>query len=102
MASSKSFRAGIVAAGCLFVLLATAGAALAVRREPARAVPAAASARPIRRSFMRFPLLLDLDSVRSYVQALELNSGGFRAGLWDNRSDVEYTFYGLGVLGLLS
>ena len=45
---------------------------------------------------------LDLNSIRSYVQALELNSGGFRAGLWDNRSDVEYTFYGLGVLGLLS
>ncbi len=45
---------------------------------------------------------LDLDSVRSYVQALELNRGGFRAGLWDDRTDVEYTFYGLGVLGLLS
>jgi len=45
---------------------------------------------------------LDLNSVRSYVQALELHNGGFRAGLWDNRSDVEYTFYGLGVLGLLS
>jgi geranylgeranyl transferase type-2 subunit beta len=45
---------------------------------------------------------LDLNSIRSYVQALEMNSGGFRAGLWDSRSDVEYTFYGLGVLGLLS
>jgi geranylgeranyl transferase type-2 subunit beta len=45
---------------------------------------------------------LDLNSIRSYVQALEMNSGGFRAGLWDNRTDVEYTFYGLGVLGLLS
>ena len=45
---------------------------------------------------------LDLNSIRSYVQALEMNGGGFRAGLWDNRSDVEYTFYGLGVLGLLS
>jgi geranylgeranyl transferase type-2 subunit beta len=45
---------------------------------------------------------LDLNSVRSYVQALEMNSGGFRAGLWDNRADVEYTFYGLGVMSLLS
>ena len=45
---------------------------------------------------------LDVNSLRSYVQALELPSGGFRAGLWDNRADVEYTFYGLGVLALLS
>ncbi len=44
---------------------------------------------------------LDLNSLRSYVQALELPSGGFRAGLWDNRADVEYTFYGLGVSALL-
>jgi geranylgeranyl transferase type-2 subunit beta len=45
---------------------------------------------------------LDLQALRSYVQALELPGGGFRAGLWDNNTDVEYTFYGLGVLGLLS
>jgi geranylgeranyl transferase type-2 subunit beta len=44
---------------------------------------------------------LDVNSLRSYVQALELPSGGFRAGLWDNRADVEYTFYGLGVSALL-
>ena len=44
---------------------------------------------------------LDLPAVHSYVQALELPTGGFRAGLWDARSDVEYTFYGLGVLGLI-
>jgi geranylgeranyl transferase type-2 subunit beta len=45
---------------------------------------------------------LDVNSLRTYVQALELPSGGFRAGLWDNRADVEYTFYGLGVSALLS
>jgi geranylgeranyl transferase type-2 subunit beta len=44
---------------------------------------------------------LDVNSLRSYVQALELPSGGFRAGLWDNRADVEYTFYGLGVVALV-
>jgi geranylgeranyl transferase type-2 subunit beta len=45
---------------------------------------------------------VDLQALRSYVHALEMSSGGFRAGLWDDRTDVEYTFYGLGVLGLLS
>ena len=28
--------------------------------------------------------------------------GGFRGGVWDERADVEYTFYGLGVLSLLT
>jgi hypothetical protein len=28
--------------------------------------------------------------------------GGFRGGLWDEGVDVEYTFYGLGVLGLFA
>jgi geranylgeranyl transferase type-2 subunit beta len=27
-------------------------------------------------------------------------NGGFRGGLWDDRTDVEYTFYGLGTLAL--
>jgi geranylgeranyl transferase type-2 subunit beta len=44
---------------------------------------------------------LDLPAVHSFVQSLELPPGGFRAGLWDDRTDVEYTFYGLGVLGLI-
>ena len=26
--------------------------------------------------------------------------GGFRGGLWDEHTDVEYTFYGLGTLAL--
>jgi geranylgeranyl transferase type-2 subunit beta len=45
---------------------------------------------------------LDAHAVRSYAEALEASGGGFRGGLWDNAADVEYTFYGLGVLGLLA
>jgi geranylgeranyl transferase type-2 subunit beta len=44
----------------------------------------------------------DMPALKSYVQSLELQSGGFRGGIWDDRTDVEYTFYGLGVLGLLN
>jgi geranylgeranyl transferase type-2 subunit beta len=36
------------------------------------------------------------------AQALDRKGGGFRGGLWDDGHDVEYTFYGLGVLALLS
>lgn len=32
---------------------------------------------------------------------LELPPGGFRGAAWDTQADVEYTFYGLGNLGLL-
>jgi geranylgeranyl transferase type-2 subunit beta len=35
-----------------------------------------------------------------YVQSLELPEGGYLGGLWDEASDVEYTFYGLGSLAL--
>jgi geranylgeranyl transferase type-2 subunit beta len=38
----------------------------------------------------------------SYAQSLELSDGGFRGGLWDDGTDVEYTFYGMAVVGLLS
>jgi geranylgeranyl transferase type-2 subunit beta len=44
---------------------------------------------------------LDADAVREYALALALPGGGFRGGLWDDRTDVEYTFYGLGVAALL-
>jgi geranylgeranyl transferase type-2 subunit beta len=37
-----------------------------------------------------------------YAQSLELPGGGFRGGLWDEDTDVEYTFYGLGTLALLT
>jgi geranylgeranyl transferase type-2 subunit beta len=36
-----------------------------------------------------------------YVQSLEHPEGGFLGGLWDEATDVEYTFYGLGSLALL-
>ena len=41
-------------------------------------------------------------ALRDYAQSLELPDGGFRGGLWDDGCDVEYTFYGLGVVALLS
>jgi geranylgeranyl transferase type-2 subunit beta len=37
-----------------------------------------------------------------YVASLELPEGGFRGGIWDDATDVEYTFYGLGSLALLA
>ena len=44
---------------------------------------------------------LDVDAVREFAKSQEQPAGGFRGGLWDDRADVEYTFYGLGVLALL-
>lgn len=34
-------------------------------------------------------------------EGLELPTGGFRGAIWDSQADTEYTFYGLGVLGLV-
>jgi geranylgeranyl transferase type-2 subunit beta len=45
---------------------------------------------------------IDGDDVRQFAESLERAEGGFHGGLWDEGCDVEYTFYGLGVLGLLS
>ena len=45
---------------------------------------------------------LDLDGISQFVMSLELPTGGFRAGLWDNAADVEYTFYGLGTVALVN
>jgi geranylgeranyl transferase type-2 subunit beta len=45
---------------------------------------------------------LDRPALRRYVEALEGRDGGFRGGLWDAGMDVEYTFYGIGALGLLA
>jgi geranylgeranyl transferase type-2 subunit beta len=44
---------------------------------------------------------LDVEQVRYYVESLQRAEGGFHGGLWDEGHDVEYTFYGLGVLALL-
>lgn len=43
---------------------------------------------------------LDWEQVRDYALACARFDGGFRGGLWDERADVEYTFYGLGTLAL--
>jgi geranylgeranyl transferase type-2 subunit beta len=45
---------------------------------------------------------LDVNALREYAESCEMPTGGFRGGLWDDGVDVEYTFYGLGVLGLLA
>jgi geranylgeranyl transferase type-2 subunit beta len=45
---------------------------------------------------------IDTAAALEYAHSLEEVNGGFRAGIWDEQSDVEYTFYGLGTLALLS
>jgi geranylgeranyl transferase type-2 subunit beta len=45
---------------------------------------------------------IDAPAVHRWTQSLELPGGGFRGGLWDESTDVEYTFYGLGILALVS
>ena len=42
------------------------------------------------------------DGTRTFVRSLATPAGGFRAGMWDDQPDVEYTFYGLGSLALIS
>ena len=44
----------------------------------------------------------DLPALRAYVRAMERPEGGFHGAVWDQSSDVEYSFYGLGSLGLLA
>jgi geranylgeranyl transferase type-2 subunit beta len=49
------------------------------------------------------PRLLEIDELRELVAGqLEFPTGGFRAAAWDSQADVEYTFYGLGTLALIS
>lgn len=43
---------------------------------------------------------LDAPQVQRFAESLQRPEGGFHGGLWDEGHDVEYTFYGLGVLGL--
>lgn len=44
---------------------------------------------------------LDTDAAIRFVESLSHPEGGFRAAVWDEMRDVEYTFYGLGCLALL-
>jgi geranylgeranyl transferase type-2 subunit beta len=45
---------------------------------------------------------VDTEALRAFARSVERPEGGFHGGLWDEGHDVEYTFYGLGVLGLLT
>lgn len=45
---------------------------------------------------------LDLLALRRYIESMEQPEGGFRGASLDPASDVEYTFYGLGAMGLLT
>jgi geranylgeranyl transferase type-2 subunit beta len=45
---------------------------------------------------------IDRDQASRFAHALALPGGGFRGGLWDEHTDVEYTFYGLGTVALLA
>lgn len=47
------------------------------------------------------PELVDQRQLEQFILSLELPNGGFRAAAWDQATDVEYTFYALGTLGLL-
>jgi geranylgeranyl transferase type-2 subunit beta len=44
---------------------------------------------------------IDLAHLLQYVASLERPEGGFHGAAWDGAHDVEYSFYGLGCLGLL-
>ena len=48
-----------------------------------------------------FTDLWDGKLVEAFINGLEFPTGGFRGATWDEAADVEYTFYGLGALGLL-
>ncbi|MGE0609594.1 MAG: prenyltransferase/squalene oxidase repeat-containing protein [Pirellulales bacterium] len=45
---------------------------------------------------------IDAGAARRYVASMELPTGGFVGGAWDQGTDVEYAFYGLAALALLS
>ena len=45
---------------------------------------------------------IDRGDALKYVQSLEQETGGFHGAEWDFKCDVEYTFYGLSALALLS
>ena len=45
---------------------------------------------------------IDSEPARDYVRSLQRDEGGFHGAVWDDSHDVEYTFYGIGGLALLS
>ena len=45
---------------------------------------------------------IDIALVQQFIRSLEREEGGFHGAAWDTAHDVEYSFYGLGCLGLLA
>jgi geranylgeranyl transferase type-2 subunit beta len=45
--------------------------------------------------------ILEPRDIEKFLRELELKHGGYRAAIWDNSADVEYTFYGLGLQALI-
>ena len=45
---------------------------------------------------------IDVAAALRFVQSMEREEGGFHGAIWDTAADVEYSFYGLGCLALLS
>ena len=45
---------------------------------------------------------IDIPAAERYAYSLERSAGGFGAAVWDEASDVEYTFYGLGTVALVA
>jgi len=45
---------------------------------------------------------IDIGAALRFAQSLEQDQGGFHGAIWDAAADVEYSFYGLGCLALLS
>jgi geranylgeranyl transferase type-2 subunit beta len=43
---------------------------------------------------------VDAQAACRYAQKLERAAGGFHGGIWDEQTDVEYSFYGLGCLAI--
>lgn len=46
--------------------------------------------------------LIEHDGLERFLRSVEFENGGFCAASWDDQPDVEYTFYGLGLFGLLT
>lgn len=45
---------------------------------------------------------VDRAALTRFAESLELDDGGFHGAAWDSAHDVEYSFYGLGCIALLS
>ncbi len=48
------------------------------------------------------PTAVDLDEMARFTRSLELPGGGFHGAVWDEASDVEYSFYGVAATALIS